>query len=91
MGGVYLRILASKHNAFELEETHDMCEELLGEIKKYGITVKNTYGKTFSYPECRGIRTPPCAMMCYIRFGPFKNLCNKCYLWLCARIISQII
>ena len=45
---------------------------MLEEIKKYRITFKNTYGKTFSYLECSGIRTPPCAMMCYIRSDPSR-------------------
>ncbi|CAE6074983.1 unnamed protein product [Arabidopsis arenosa] len=91
MGGVYLRMFANNHYALESEDTRDMCEELLEEIKKYRIRLNNTYGATFSYPEERGIRTPPCAMLCYIRSGPFKNVCNVCYLWWCARRISQIL
>jgi len=52
MGGLYLRLFASNHYALKLEETRDMCEELREKIKKNGIILNNTYGATFSYPEC---------------------------------------
>ncbi|KAG7552426.1 Ulp1 protease family C-terminal catalytic domain [Arabidopsis thaliana x Arabidopsis arenosa] len=73
MGAEYLRMFERNHYSLQSEDTRDMCEELLDEIKKYGLTYNNTYGATFSYPEFRGFNTPPCAMMCYIRSGPFKN------------------
>ncbi|CAE5959469.1 unnamed protein product [Arabidopsis arenosa] len=91
MGAEYLRMFERNHYSLQSEDTRDMCEELLDEIKKYGLTYNNTYGATFSYPEFRGFNTPPCAMMCYIRSGPFKNVCNVCYLWWCAKRISQLL
>ncbi|KAG7544160.1 Ulp1 protease family C-terminal catalytic domain [Arabidopsis thaliana x Arabidopsis arenosa] len=66
MGAEYLRMFERNHYSLKSEETRDMCEELLDEIKKYGVTYKNTYASRFSYPEFRGFSTPHCAMMCYI-------------------------
>ena len=91
MGGVYLRLFGSNHYALESEEARDICEEVLEDIKKYGNTLKYTYANSFSYPECGDVSTPECAEMCYMRSRLFNNLCNQCYIWLCAKRISQIL
>ncbi|CAB81580.1 putative protein [Arabidopsis thaliana] len=91
MGGVYLRLFGSNHYALESEEARDICEEVLEDIKKYGNTLKYTYANSFSYPKCGDVSTPECTEMCYMRSRLFNNLCNQCYIWLCAKWISQIL
>lgn len=91
MAAIYLQLFSRHHYPLESEEVRDMGEELLSEIRKYEPPNNNTYGVSFDYPDSRGINCPPCAMQCYVKTGPFKNLCNTCYLWWCARRISQML
>ena len=91
MGAMFLNLFGRNHYSLGTEETRDLCEEFLEDLKKFCPPYNNTYGSTFSYPNSRGIKTPDCALLCYIVSGPFKNVCNCCYLWWCARRVSQML
>lgn len=91
MAAIYLQLFAKNHYPLDSDEVRDMGDELLSLLRKYEPPHNNTYRGSFEYPECRGINCPPCALDCYMKTGPFKNVCNTCYLWWCARRISQML
>jgi len=91
MGAMFLNLFGRNHYPLGTKVIRDLCEEFLEDLKKFRPPYNNTYGSTFSYPNSHGIQTPDCALLCYIVSGPFKNVCNSCYLWWCARRVSQML
>ena len=91
MGGLFLQLFTRNHYPLDSVATRVLGDEFIEEIKKFDPPYSNTYGPTFSYPTSHGISMPPCALYCYMVSGAFQNVCNRCYLWSCARRVSQML
>jgi len=91
MGGLFLDLYTRNHHPLDSDFTRDLCEEFLEEINKFNPPYNNTYARSFCYPSSHGIKMPQCAYHCFMVSNAYQNVCNKCYLWSCARRISRML